>query len=144
MAASIRGDKGHVRILKNGEIVSWFELTSFDVQEDSQNTESYYVGRKKPETDKNQMGWSGSMAGEVKNAEVDLLIQEINDALNAGVQPPQINLVLVEEYPDGGNASTHVFTDVQLVYASRHQGGVQEKITKSLNFRAADKRTSIG
>lgn len=142
MAASIRGEKGLVRILKNGEIVSWFELTGFDCQEDSQTTESYYIGRKKPETDKFQMGWSGTLTGEVKNAEIDLLVQEINDALNSGVQPPQISIVLVEQYPDTQSSSTHVFTDVQIVYANRRQSGVQEKISKTINFRAADKRVS--
>ena len=142
MAASIRGEKAHVRILENGQIVDWFELTGFDFQEDSQNTESYYLGRKKPETDKLQMGWSGSLTGEVKSAVVDELIQRINDAVNAGVQPPAISLVLIEEYPDTASDSTHVFTDVQLIYSNRRQAGVNEKISKTLTFRAADKRIS--
>ena len=74
MSSSIRGDKNHVRIYKDGQPVAWFEITNIDENEDSQNTESYYCGEKVGETDTLMMGWSGTITGEVKNEAVDQLI----------------------------------------------------------------------
>ena len=144
MSTSIRGDKGHVRLLINGQPVGWFEIINIDEAEDSQNTETYYCGRKEPETDTLMMGWSGSITGEVKNDAVDLVIQRIRDARKAGVALPQVSMIVYEEYPDGSTGgaagATFLYTDVQLTYASRRAGGMQEKIQKVLNFKAADRR----
>ena len=149
MSASIRGDKGHLRILENGSIVNVFTITRFSAREDSQMHESYYLGQKDPETDKNQMGWSGSINTEVKNAELDLLIQRINDAHANGVAPPQVVLVLVEEFPPqpgniGPSRASHIFTDTQLIYEDHSVAGVQEKVVKSLSFKARRKRVEEG
>ena len=62
MSASIRGDKGHVRILRDGAVVAISEITDIDFSENSQEHESYYVGQSKPETDVLTMGWNGSFS----------------------------------------------------------------------------------
>ena len=142
MSASIRGDKGHVRIIKNGEQVAWFEVTGLNSQEDTQLTESHYCGSKKPETDALMMGWSGTINGEVKNDAVEQLILEIRQARRSGVGLPQVNILYHEEYPDGAldgsNGKTFLFTDAELVYGGRNAAGAPDKITKSLNFKASD------
>jgi len=142
MSASIRGDKGHVRIVRNGQQIAWFEVTGLDSQEDTQLTESYYCGSKNPESDGLMMGWSGSVTGEVKNNAVESLIMEIRQARKSGVALPQVNIIYHEEYPDGGvdggNGATYLFTDVQLTYGGRRAAGAPEKITKTLNFKASD------
>ena len=142
MSASIRGDKQHIRILKDGEQVALFTVTGFDHSEDSQNIESYYAGQREPETDTLMMGFSGSMTTEVKNEVVEALIQEIRDARKSGSALPQVQIVVSEIYPDGslnGNpGASFLFTDVQLIYSSRRAGGANEKIVKTLSFKAAD------
>ena len=142
MAASIRGDKNHVRILKNGEQVAWFEITNVDSSEDSQNIESYFCGQREPETDTLMMGYSGTIQGEVKNDAVDQLIQEIRDARKSGVALPSVQLLIHEEYGDeaGTPATTFLYTDVQLTYGSHRFAGMQEKVQKTLNFKASDRR----
>ena len=143
MSASIRGDKGHVRIIKNGQEVAWFEITSVDDADESQHVKSHYVGRKRPETDVFEMGYNGTITGEVKNEVVDALMEEVRVARKSGVAIPQIAIMVYMEYPDGainGQAGrTTIFTDVQFT-SSGHLGGATEKVTKTLQFSAADKK----
>ena len=68
-------------------------------------------------------------------------MQEITDARRSGVAPPAVSIMIAEEYPDlNGEIVTSLFTDVQLIYNNRRQGGAQAKIVKTLSFKAADKR----
>ena len=139
MPASIHGDKSQLRILEDGQTVDFFTITSFDAREDSQAGKSYYVGEKDPETFKNIMGWSGQLNGEVKSPAIDYLIQRQNDAYRAGVNVPNITIVLVHSY-ENGSASTDVFLGVTMNYDSIRIGGVNEKTTKSISFEAKSKR----
>lgn len=151
MSTSIRGDKGSIRILKNGQPVPILEIVSIDFAEESQQTKTYYCGRRDPETDVLPMGWNGSLTVEVKNDALDALMQEIDEARRAGVASPAIAILIYEAYPDGTSGSGQlglaenedgratIFTDVQLTYSNRRQGGVQEKIMKTLSFSASRK-----
>ena len=142
MASSVRGDKSHVRIIKNGQTVEWFEITSFDDSDESQHHKSYYVGERKPETDVFEMGYGGTINGEVKNEVIEELMQEVRIARNRGFGIPQINLQIYQRYNDGAlngqEGRTIVFTDVQFT-SSGHIGGAAEKTTKTLTFTASDK-----
>ena len=145
MSASIRGDKNHVRIIKDGQQIAWLEMTRIDASEDSQNTESYYCGKKEPETDTLMMGFSGQIVGEVKNQAVDLLIHEIRTARKSGVALPQVSIIEYEEYPDGGvngePGQTFLYTDVQFIFSpGKSAGGANEKVTKGLSFKSSDRR----
>lgn len=142
MSSSVRGDKSHIRILKNGKTVEWFEITSFDEADESQPHKSFYVGERKPEVDIFEMGYGGTINGEIKNEVVDALMQEVRTARNSGVGIPEISVQIYQRYPDGamnGQAGrTTIFTDVQFI-SSGHIGGASEKTTKSLTFTAGDK-----
>lgn len=137
--ASIRGDKSNVRILSNGQAVAWFEITNFDFQEQTQIHKSYFVGNSKPETDKDHMGWSGNIVGEVKNDALDRLIEESNRADRAGVNTPDITIFYNERYPDG-SIKTWLFSGCRL-QMSRNQAGVNSKTQKSITFEAEDRES---
>ena len=139
MATAIRGDKSHVRILKDGQPVDWQEITNIQDGETSQYIEDHYCGRKKPEVDVLMMGYEGTINGLVKNANIDILMQEIRDARKSGVSLPQINIVYVEQYDDAPSR-TFLFTDVQLIFSNRTGAGANEKVTKTVSFKASDKR----
>ena len=136
---TIRGDKNHVRILKNGAQVDWQEITSITDGETSQFQENYFCGRENPEVDVLMMGFEGTINGLVLNSAIDALIQEIRDARKARVALPEINIIYVEQYPNN-TSTTFLFTDVQLIFANRNAGGANEKVTKSISFKASDKR----
>lgn len=141
-APTVRGDKSHIRILRNGVQVDWQEILSFDDAAESQHHKSHYVGKERPETDVFEMGYGGTINGEIRNDVVDQLMQEIRTARKSGVATPVVNIMVYQRYPDGaldGSAGkTVLFTDVQFTEGG-HIGGAPEKTTKSLTFTAADK-----
>ena len=86
MAVSIRGDKEHVRILRDGATVGIYEITNVSIREDAQVTDSLYVGAKKNEPDKAQMGWSGSFEMEVKNSEISAWFKPLTRRLGQALR----------------------------------------------------------
>lgn len=143
MSASIRGDKSHVRIIRNGQPELIYSITGMDVTENSQTIQSYYAGQTQSETDVLMMGFSGSIQVEVKNDGIDVLIDAVRAARNSGSAVPQVTITVYEEYPDGAlDGSTgkgFLYTDVQLTLGGSRLGGATEKLTKSLNFTCSDK-----
>ena len=139
---AIRGDKVNVRILENGEVVGLYSVVQWSARQDANVEERHYPGQTEPESRKLPMGWSGRMVLDVKNANLDFLIQRIDDASDAGVQVPQVTIAIVEEYNDVDNASstTHVFSGCQLVYEDHTGGGKPDLIQKSFSFKAQRKR----
>lgn len=135
----IRGDKSHVRILKDGAQVAWAELTNMTHGETSEYIEHNLIGERKPRVDVLMMGFEGTINGLVTNNSIDVLIQEIRDARKAGVSLPVINILYTELYP-GGQQQTFLFTDVQLMLSNRSASGANEPITKSISFKASDVR----
>ena len=139
MAVSIRGNRGHLRIIEDGQAVELYEITQFSFREDAQSRKSHYVGQNDPETDKLLDGWSGQLALEVKTGLVDELMQRFNDASDAGVTVPTIVLMLYVEYPNL-TSGTYVFSGVTIMYDGYQQSGSQEKITKTISFIASNMR----
>lgn len=134
MTASIRGHQGQFRLYENGALVNIVNLTSVDISQESSFSKAFYVGQAVPEGDQSMEGWSGSVEAQVKDAEVDRFIDAlINNNLN-GIGVSDYSFLVTENYPDGSTASW-VYTDVQWKMG-RKQSGLNEKITKRLEFQA--------
>jgi hypothetical protein len=129
--ASIRGHMGQIRIFENGVLQKIFDITKFDLNQDSSFSRSFYVGNPVGEGDQTVEGWSGSIDLEVKDDSVDKFIDAlINNQLN-GVGVSDYQVILTESYPNGTSAS-YVYFDGQFKM-SRSQGGSTEKVTKRLD-----------
>lgn len=134
MVASIRGHQGQFRIYQDGALVNIVNIKSVDVNQESQFTKAYYVGAAVPEGDQSIEGWTGSIEVEVKGPEVDNFIDAlVTNNLN-GIGVSDYSFMTTENYGDGATASW-VYSDVQFKM-SRKQSGLNEKMTKRLEFQA--------
>lgn len=135
MSASIRGHQGQIKVFVDGALSDVVDITKFDVAMESTFSRSYYVGRPVGEGDQSIEGWSGSMDLEVKDASVDNFIDAlVTNNLN-GIGVSDYTVILIENYPDGTSQS-YVYTDMQFKM-SKNQGGLNEKMTKKLDFQAS-------
>jgi hypothetical protein len=135
MGASIRGHMGRLTILKNNGDSNLINCTNVDVTQDSSFMRSNYVGQSLPEGDQAMQGFTGSADFEVKDKLLDEFIDAmITDNLN-GIGVADYSFVTTEYYSDGTNKS-YVYFDVQMKW-SRKNAGLNEKITKRLEFQAA-------
>lgn len=135
MAASIRGHMGSIKFFRDNGSQNIVNITKYDANQDSSFSRTFYVGKAVPEGDQTIEGWSGSVDLEVKNAEVDDMIDAlVNDNL-IGVGVGSYSLQLEERYPDGTQA-IWVFFDCQFKMG-RSQGGLNEKVTKKLDFQSS-------
>ena len=131
---SIRGHKGQFKIFENGNISNIVDITSVDVSQESSFSKTMYVGRPLPEGDQSIEGWSGSLELEVKDAAVDEFIDAlVTNNLN-GIGVSDYTFMTIEEYGDGTRKS-YVYFDCQFKM-SRKNAGLNEKITKRLEFQA--------
>lgn len=138
MVASIRGHQGQFRIYENGALVDIVSLTSVDVNQESSFSKAYYVGQAVPEGDQAIEGWSGSVEAHVKGPEIDRFIDAlVNNNLN-GIGVSDYTFLVTENYGDGQTASW-VYFDVQFKM-SRKQSGLNEKVTKRLEFQAMGRK----
>ena len=143
---AIHGDKGNIRILENGEVKDLFTINQWEYSEKAQAEERHYAGEQYPALRKQAMGWQGRISLDVVNAELDFLIQRINDAELAGVNVPDTVLALIQEYDQrdlgAGKppAVTFVFSDLVLIYDSHSGAGKPDLIQKSFSFSASRMR----
>lgn len=144
--AAIYGDRGSIRVIENGQVPRLIACTSWSANEDASVNKRFYAGERYPDTTKGIMGWRGRLVYDVVNAEIDFLIQRINDAEAAGVNVPQIVLALVESYQDrdrqaGQPAATlHTFSGVTLIYDEHSGAGKTDLLQKSISFESSQKR----
>jgi len=132
---SIRGHKGQFKLFENGQLSNIVDITSVSVSQDSSFSRTMYVGRALPEGDQSIEGWSGSIDLEVKDAAVDDLIDAlVTNKLN-GIGVSDYTFLSIEEYSDGSRRS-YVYFDVQWKM-SKTNGGLTDKITKSMEFQAS-------
>ncbi len=135
MSASIRGHSGQFKVFADGALQNIVDITKVDLNMDSSFSRSFYVGKPVGEGDQAIEGWSGSIDMEVKDAEVDTFIDAlITNNLN-GIGVSDYTFISTENYPDGSTRS-YVYYDCQFKM-SRSMGGLQEKVTKKLDFQAA-------
>lgn len=135
MSASIRGHQGSLKIFQDGALQNIVNLTSVDVNQDSSFSRSFYVGQQVPEGDQSIEGWSGSVEAEVKDAVIDEFIDAlVTNNLN-GIGVSDYTFISTENYANGTTKS-YVYFDVQWKMSKR-QAGLNEKITKRLEFQAS-------
>jgi hypothetical protein len=138
MTASIRGHMGQLKLFADGAPVAIVDITSVDINQDSTFSRTAYIGRSVMEGDQAIEGWSGSLDLEVKDAEVDKFIDAlVTNNLN-GIGISDYTLVTTENYPDGRTQS-YVYYDCQFKM-SRKQAGLNEKITKRLEFQCSGRQ----
>ena len=134
---SIRGHQGKIKLFKSGQPTGIINIVSADINQDSSFMRSNYVGNKIPEGDQSIEGWSGSMDLEVKGPEVDDFIDAIIAGNLAGVGADEMTVMIEEFYPNGTGQS-YVYYDCQFKMSKR-MAGLNEKITKRLDFQASDR-----
>ena len=135
MSASIRGHQGTFKIFQDGALQNIVNLTAVDVNLDSSFSRSFYVGSQVGEGDQSIEGWSGSVDAEVKDASIDEFIDAlITNNLN-GIGVSDYTFISTENYADGTTKS-YVYFDVQWKMSKR-QSGLNEKMTKKLDFQAS-------
>lgn len=135
---SIRGHQAEIQLFRNGQEVGLVNITKFDVTQDSSFSRAFYVGKKVGEGDQTVDGWSGSIDCEVKDAQIDDIIDALINSNLAGVGIDDFAVVDTEFYSNG-SSRTYVYTDVQLKM-NKAVGGQQEKMTKRLEFQASDRK----
>lgn len=138
MAASIRGHQGAIKLFENGAVKDIVHITNVDINQDSSFQRTFYVGSAEPEGDQAIEGWSGTVECEVKDASIDKFIDAlVNNNLN-GVGVSDYSFITTENYPDSSTQS-YVYYDVQWKM-SRRQSGLNEKVTKRLEFQASGRK----
>lgn len=136
--ASIRGHQGQFKVFRSGADVSIVNLTSVTVNQKSSFSQALYVGNAIPEGDQSFEGWEGSVEAEVKDATIDEFIDAlVTDNLN-GIGVEDYTFTTTESYPDGTSKS-YVYFDVQFKM-TRKQGGLNEKMTKTLEFQCSGRQ----
>lgn len=131
---SIRGHQTSIKLYQDGGDLSIVNVTSIDINQESNFTKSFYVGASLPEGDQTIEGWSGTLDAEVKGPEVDELIDALVTQNLAGVGVSDYTIVHTENYSDG-TTKTHVYFDVQMKM-SKSARGLNEKVTKRLEWQA--------
>lgn len=140
MAAAIKGHQAAIKVFRNGQQLALVPVTKFNVNQDSSFNRTFYVGNAVGEGDQSIEGWSGSIDAEVKNAAIDDLIDAIVTGNQNGLAVDEVTIVDVEFYADG-SSSTYVYSDIQLKMG-KSVGGLNEKMTKKLDFQAST-RTKV-
>lgn len=134
MSASIRGHQGKFEIYENGQVVKIINIKTVDINQDSTFMKSYYVGQPIPEGDQAIEGWSGNLEAEVKDQAVDQFIDAlVTNNLN-GIGVSDYAFISTELYADG-TQQAYSYVDCQFKM-SKHQSGLQEKMTKKIDFQA--------
>lgn len=138
MSASIRGHQGQFKIFENGALAGIVNLTRVSIAQDTEFSRSMYVGNPIPEGDQAIMGWSGSAEAEVKDASIDEFIDALVENNLNGIGVSDYTFLTTELYADGTSKS-YVYFDTQWKM-SKEQGGLNEKITKRLEFQASGRK----
>lgn len=138
MPASIRGHLAQFKIYKDGAVTKIVDLTSVSVNQDSTFSRTNYVGRPEPEGDQTIEGWSGSVDAEVKDASIDEFIDALVTGNLNGIGISNYAFTTTELYTDGTSKS-YVYYDTQWKMKRKH-GGLNEKVTKGLDFQASGRK----
>ena len=132
---TIRGHQGQFKIFENGQLANIVNITSVEVNQDSTFQRSFFVGKNVPEGDQTMEGWSGSIDLEVRNAAADEFIDALvtNNLNGIGISDYTF---LTQEFFTDGTIKSYVYADVQFKLSKR-QSGLNEKMTKRLEFQAS-------
>jgi hypothetical protein len=133
--STMRGHQAQLKLFSNGAPLAIVDFTNVQVNQDSSFSRTFLVGKAVPEGDQTQEGWSGSCELEVRDSSVDDYIDAIIANNLAGIGVDESSFVITENYPDGRSKSW-AYYDVQWKMG-RKQAGLNEKITKTLEFQAS-------
>jgi hypothetical protein len=136
--SSIRGHQGQINFLQDGNPTNFVAIKKLAVNQDSTFMKSYYLGDPVPEGDQAIEGWSGNIECEVKDAGIDLFIDALCTNNLNGIGVSDYAMVSTENYADGKSQSYGYF-DMQFKM-SKDQAGLQEKMTKRLDFQAMQRK----
>lgn len=136
--ASIRGHQGQIRFMVDGQDTNFVAIKKLTLNQDSTFIKSYYLGDPVPEGDQAIEGWSGNIECEVKDASIDLFIDALTTNNLNGIGVSDYSMISTENYADGTTQSYGYF-DMQFKM-SKDQSGLQEKMTKRLDFQAMQRK----
>ena len=122
-------------MLQDGKEVIIDTITNVSVNQDSSMSRSFYVGKAIGEGDQSIEGWSGSFDMEVKDDVAETFIDALINANLNGIGVSDYTFITTENYPNGTSAS-YVYFDCQFSL-SKTQSGLNEKVTKTMNFQAS-------
>ena len=138
MSASIRGHQGSFKLFQDGNLSEIVDITKVSITQDSTFSRTFYVGKATPEGDQTIEGWSGSIDLEVKDDSVDKFIDAlVTNNLN-GIGVSDYTFISTENYANGVSKS-YVYFDCQFKM-SKDNGGLNEKMTKKLDFQASGRQ----
>lgn len=136
--SSIKGHSGQFRIFQDGALSNIVDITSVELNQDSEFMRTHYVGNPIPEGDQSVNGWSGSLELEVKDSSVDDFIDAlVTNNLN-GIGVSDYTFIETESYADG-TVKSWVHFDCQFKMSKRNPGGNQ-KMTKRLDFQSSGRQ----
>lgn len=136
--SSIKGHSGQFRIFQDGALSNIVDITSVELNQDSEFMRTHYVGNPIPEGDQSVNGWSGSLELEVKDSSVDDFIDAlVTNNLN-GIGVSDYTFIETESYADG-TVKSWVHLDCQFKMSKRNPGGNQ-KMTKRLDFQSSGRQ----
>ena len=124
---SIRGHQARIKTFRNGQEAGVFNITRFERNQESSFLKSFYVGQPIHEGDQTIEGWTGSMDLEVKDPNVEDLIDALINANLAGIGVDEI-VILEDEFYGDGSVRTYAYSDIQM-RLSKTNPGQNEKIT---------------
>lgn len=132
---TIRGSSAYFKVFQDGREIIMDAVQRVSLSQDSSFSRQFYVGRSDGEGDQTIEGYSGSIDMQVRDALVDDFLDELETANRNGIAIPNYTFITTENYTDGTTRS-YVYYDIQFKF-SRDQGGLQEKLTKRIDFQAA-------
>jgi len=135
---SIFGKDTMATVAKNGQVVAILNLVSFEVTPASELRKQNYLGEQRPREERVENGWTGNLVYEVENGEADGLEDEatrLNDNLE---DSSSFSIQISEKFPNG--QSTRYAYSPATIKVSTSSPGRTEKVTKTLEFSAADRK----
>lgn len=138
----IRGQEATITLSLNGQIQtgSIFNVKDFKASAEFEIKKDSYIGQRVPKGNPSFSGYSGSFSIDEEDAKSILLAQSLIEAEEAGVAPPQVQLMVRYKYRKGGNAPvSEVYRDVVLAPKERSVPGQKENISSGFEFYAEKK-----
>lgn len=139
--AITRGQDVQVRIFKvsTGALVRTINAQSFDANEDATVERQKRLGTRSKPVRKFTDGWSGTIGFEVEDSAIDDLVDEGNDAYEAGEPDFKIEIFVSEYYPNTRSRVSYVYPGAMFTL-NTSAGDQDSPVTKTLNWTSEARR----
>lgn len=136
-----RGQDVQVRIFKasTGQLVRTINAISFDANEDATVERQKRLGTRSKPVRKFTDGWSGTIGFEVEDSTVDDLVDEGNDAYEAGEPDFKIEIFEAVYYPNTRTRVSYIYPGAMFTLSSS-AGDQDSPVTKTLNWTSEARR----